>query len=174
MTRIFKEKVLPLKNKLFRYAFSILENKDIAGDVVQETFIKVWEKRHEIAEYKSIEAWCMTLTRNFALSKFRLKESRNVSLDVARETHDKNELPDQILEKEELIRCIDGIVAQLPYKQKEVFQLRDIEGYSYDMISQITGYELSDVKISLFRARKTIKEKLLKIQSYGKHQTIGG
>jgi RNA polymerase sigma-70 factor (ECF subfamily) len=54
----------------------------------------------------------------------------------------------------------------MPLKQKEVFQLRDIEGYAYQEISEITGYALNDVKVSLFRARQVIKERLNKIYAY--------
>ena len=80
MLEIFKSSVLPLKNKLYRFAYSILGDHDLSMDVVQETMLKVWEKRDVFAQIKSPEAWCMTVTRNFALDKFRSKYHKTVEL----------------------------------------------------------------------------------------------
>ncbi len=165
----FTSDILPLKDKLFRYAKSILNDEDVAKDVVQETMMKVWEKRKEADTIKNIEAWCMTVTRNFALSKYRLKDNQNSSLDSNIEVAEISDTPLQLLEKGDLISTIDRMVSKLPVKLKEVFQLRDIEGYSYDEICEITGYTLSDVKVCIFRARKVLKENLMKIYDYAKY-----
>ena len=162
----FTSRVLPLKDKLFRYAKSILGNADEAKDVVQETLLKVWEKRSEIPQYKSLEGWCMTLTRNFSLQKFREKEHHHTGLDGVIENTAPTLTAGENLEWKDTFDLIEEIVSKLPFKQKEVFQLRDVEGYSYQEISEITGYSLDDVKVSLFRARSFIKEKLNKIYAY--------
>ena len=162
----FTSLILPLKHKLFRYAKSILGNADEAKDVVQETLLKVWEKRSEMHQYKSLEAWCMTLTRNFALGKFRAKEHQNTYLDGVNHAIAPTPTADQHLEWKDTFRQIETIVGALSLKQKEVFQLRDVEGYTYQEISEITGYALEDVKVSLFRARKVIKEKLNQIYAH--------
>lgn len=162
----FTSRVLPLKNKLFRYAKSILGNADEAKDVVQETLLKVWEKRSEIHQYKSLEGWCMTLTRNFSLQKFREKEHHHAGLDGIIENTAPTLTAGENLEWKDTFDLIEEIVSKLPFKQKEVFQLRDVEGYAYQEISEITGYALDDVKVSLFRARSFIKEKLNKIYAY--------
>ncbi len=165
----FTSDILPLKDKLFRYAKSILNNEDLAKDVVQETMLKIWEKGNTASAINNMEAWCMTLTRNFALSKYRLKDNQNSSLDANIEVTEASDTPYQLVEKEDLKNKIDTLVSQLPFKLKEVFQLRDIEGYSYDEICEITGYTLSDVKVCIFRARKALKENLVKIYDYAKY-----
>lgn len=167
--KYFTSVVLPLKDKLFRYAGSILNNSDLAKDVVQETLLKVWEKRNEADSVRNMEAWCMTITRNFALSKYRIRDNRHNSLESGTEITEPSYTPYQVLEKEDMMEKIDQIVSQLPLKLKEIFQLRDIEGYRYDEISEITGYALSDVKVSIFRARKIIRENLQKIYAYEKY-----
>ena len=162
----FIAKVLPLKDKLFRYAKSILSNADEAKDVVQETLLKVWEKRDEMHHCQNLEAWCMTLARNFSLQRFRDKNHQHTGLDGLGEQKDQSDTSVQSLEWKDTLARIDEIVNGMPLKQKEVFQLRDIEGYSYQEISEITGYALNDVKVNLFRARQVIKEKLTKIERY--------
>lgn len=165
----FTSDVLPLKDKLYRYAKSILNNKDLAKDVVQETMLKIWEKREEANTIRNIEAWCMTVARNFALSKYRLKDNQHSNLEFGAEITEVSDTPYQKLEKSDVINKIDRIVSKLPFKLKEVFQLRDIEGYTYIEICDITGYNLSDVKVSILRARKAIKENLIKIYAYEKY-----
>jgi RNA polymerase sigma-70 factor (ECF subfamily) len=168
--KYFTSVVLPLKDKLFRYAKSILNQEDLAKDVVQETLLKVWEKREEADTIHNMEAWCMTLARNFALSKFRLKDNQHSKLEFGADIAEPSYNPYQAMEKEDTMEKIDQIVSRLPFKFKEIFQLRDIEGYRYDEISEITGYALSDVKVSLFRARKIIRENLKKIYAYEKFE----
>jgi len=166
MLKTFKKEVLPLKNKLYRYAYSILGDRDLSMDVVQETLIKMWEKRQSFDSVKNPEAWCMALTRNFALDKFRSKHSKTVELDIKHDRAIGDISPYQKVESENLMALLDAIVSRLPQKQREAFHLRDVEGYSYQEISDILQYSISDVKVCIFRARKEIKAQLTKLQNY--------
>ena len=165
----FTSEVLPLKDKLYRYAKSILDNADLAKDVVQETMLKVWEKRNDTNTIKNIEAWCMTVARNCALSRYRLKDNQHSNLEFGVDIEEKAITPYEKLERADIMSLIDRIVNRLPFKLKEVFQLRDIEGYAYNEICEITGYRLSDVKVCALRARKAIKENLQKIYAYERY-----
>lgn len=167
MLESFKSEVLPLKNKLFRFAYSILNDHDLSKEVVQETLIKVWEKRCDLKLVNNLEAWCITLTRNFALDKLRSKHHKTMALAQDFELEYAEQSPYQLAEVGNTMDIIDKIVETLPLKQKETFQLRDIEGYSYQEISDMTSYNINDVKVSIFRARKTIRTSLLKIHTHG-------
>lgn len=162
----FKNEVLPLKNKLYRYAYSMLADRDLSMDVVQETMLKVWEKRDSFDSVKNPEAWCMTLARNFALNKFRSKHHRTLELDNKYERKSGDSSPHQKVESEDMIELIDQIVSRLPAKHREVFHLRDVEGYSYQEISEMLQYSISDVKVSIFRARKEVRDQLIKLRNY--------
>ncbi len=166
-TETFKSQVLPLKNKLYRFAYSILRNQDLARDVVQETMMKVWEKRQEMQALKSPEAWCMTLTRNFALEKLRSKFHRSVATDCISERATAMPSPLHMTEMANTMELIEKIACSLPIKQRESFLLRDVEGYSYQEISDITGHSVSDVKVCIFRARNAIRNRLVKLQTHG-------
>ena len=65
----FKNEIFPLKDKLFRYAYSLLKDRAEAEDVVQEVFMRLWQKRDELINIKNIEAWNMTMTRNLTLDR---------------------------------------------------------------------------------------------------------
>lgn len=167
MLESFKSEVLPLKNKLFRFAHSILRDDDLSKDVVQETMIKVWENRNDLGKIQSLEAWCMTMTRNFALDKLRSKHHKTIDLNEGLSQEYDESSPYQLVEMANTMEVIDSIVSNLPLKQKETFQLRDIEGFSYQEISEITGYNINDVKVNIFRARKIIRINLLKMHTHG-------
>jgi RNA polymerase sigma-70 factor (ECF subfamily) len=162
----FKMEVLPLKNKLYRFAFSILGDHDLSMDVVQETMLKVWEKHANFEEVRNTEAWCMTLTRNFALDKFRSKYHKTLTLNTEYDQEYGGQSPYQKAESGNFMELIESLIVKLPPKQKETFHMRDVEGYSYQEISEISGYSIPDVKVSIFRARKQIRSQLLKLQTH--------
>jgi len=167
MLEHFKSEILPLKNKLFRFANSILGDTELAKDVVQETLIKVWEKREAFELIKNLEAWCMTITRNYALDKLRSKHHSTKPLKFDYEQEYDGPSPYFLTELSNTMQSVDLIISRLPIKQRESFQLRDIEGLSYQEISEVTGYNINDVKVNIFRARKTIRTSLLKLQNHG-------
>ena len=77
----FRTDVLPLKDELFRLALRITLNRADAEDVVQETMLKVWNKREQWHEIESMEAFCLTICRNLALDRQKRMEQHNASLD---------------------------------------------------------------------------------------------
>ena len=60
----FKSEVMPVKNKLYRFALRLLGDSEDARDTVQEILLRLWKKRDKLSEYRSIEAYAMTMTRN--------------------------------------------------------------------------------------------------------------
>ena len=82
----FRTDVLPLKNELFRLALRITLNREDAEDVVQETMIRVWNRRDQWEQIESIEAFCTTICRNLALDKTKRASNQDASLD--NEGHD--------------------------------------------------------------------------------------
>lgn len=164
----FQNRVLPTKNKLFRFALRFLGNEEEAKDIVQEVFIRVWNGREQMEQVKNWEAWCMRITRNLSLDRVRLiqrKQTRPIE-----ETFDLSHdalTPYQSTEIEESMQKITQMIQALPEKQRQVIHLRDVEGYSYQEICEILELDMNQVKVSLFRARNAVREKLTKIDAYG-------
>jgi RNA polymerase sigma factor (sigma-70 family) len=82
-TTYFKEHILSVKNKLYRFACYYLRDREAAEDVVQEVFLKVWSKRAQWAEVKNMEAWCMHITKNMCLDKIRARKGYHDEIDHA-------------------------------------------------------------------------------------------
>jgi RNA polymerase sigma-70 factor (ECF subfamily) len=165
--KYFKNEILPLKDKLFRYAFSYNKDKSESEDIVQEVFIRLWQKRKNLDKIKNIEAWSMTITRNLTFDK--LKANRLEFNDLHHVEDKAQEIfnPEQMVEQSETMAGIRKIIDSLSEKQKQVIFLRDIEGHTYQEIGDIMGIDQNLVKVTLFRARENVRKKLLKTDQYG-------
>ena len=165
---MFESRVLPVKNKLFRFAFRLLGSSEEAKDVVQEVFIRVWNGRDQMASIDNMEAWCMRITRSLSLDKIRARQRK--ATDPIEENFDiqnDSRTPYEATENSENMQRISQLIASLPEKQRQVMHLRDIEGYSYNEICEILELDMNQVKVNLFRARNAVREKFVKINAYG-------
>ena len=156
-----------MKNKLFRLALRITLDSAEAEDIVQDTLIRVWNKRDEWHSLDSVEAYCLTVARNLAIDRSQRKEAQNVSFTPEAQEMPDSMTPEKKLEEKEQLNLIHRLVNGLPEKQRTAIQLRDIEGKSYKEIAEILGATEEQVKVNLFRARQKIKQKYGEIEKYG-------
>lgn len=163
----FRNEILPLKDKLFRLAFRITLDSAEAEDIVQETMIRVWNKREEWSQLNSIEAYCMTVARNMALDRIEKKEAHAVSLSDEMSLLPIDETPERTYEVGEQWNLVKRIIDELPEKQRTIIQLRDIEGKTYNEIAQVLELSEEQVKVNLHRARQKIRTKVNEVNNYG-------
>lgn len=163
----FRTDILPLKDKLFRLALRITFDRAEAEDIVQETMIRVWNKRDEWNGLESVEAYCLTVARNLAIDRSEKKDSQTVELTPeVEQTPDASSPYDQLVNKERL-KLVHRLVGELPEKQRLIMQLRDVEGKSYKEIAEALRLTEEQVKVNLFRARQKVKQKFMNIDGYG-------
>ena len=158
---------MPLKDKLFRLALRITFDRAEAEDVVQDTMIRVWNKREEWTQFGSIEAYCLTVAKNLAIDRSQKKEAQNVELTPEMEEESEISGPYDQLVNNERLSIIHRLINELPEKQRLIMQLRDIEGESYKEIAKILNLTEEQVKVNLFRARQKVKQRYLEIDEYG-------
>lgn len=163
----FRDDVLPLKDKIFKLALRITLSRAEAEDIVQDVLIKVWNRRDDLAEVDSIEAYSLTVCRNLSLDRLQRKENDNVNLDDAPPTEADDAPPDLQMIRNERIDNIKRLIERLPIPQRAAMQLRDMEGKTYKEISAITGQTEEQVKVNIFRARQYIRKQIEKIENYG-------
>ena len=164
----FRNDVLPLKNEIFRLALRITLNRAEAEDIVQDTLIKVWDKRYEWDSIDSIEAFSLRICRNLALDRLKKKDNNNDSFEdknVAEPPSAHN--PQELMIQQDRVRLVREIVNSLPEKQRSCMQLRDFEGKQYKEIADILGITEEQVKVNIFRARQTVKLRYQKIEEDG-------
>lgn len=163
----FKEKVLPVSQKIYRYAGRLLGNVHDAEDVVQDIWMKLWDRRDQLGEVKSIEAFAFRMTRNLCLDRIKLKKPQyfddrdKTAYRFDEADHAPN--PERSLELKDSLEKVNHIIGSLSEQQQTVLQLRDIEGLEYEEISVITGLEVNTIRVNISRSRKKLREILKKI-----------
>ena len=157
----FQTDLLPLKNKLYRLAQRITLDSLEAEDVVEDTLVRVWERRRALSEVENLEVYCTTICRNLALDRAERKDAQHTALDDSlNATADAAALPDAQLEADERLKWVRRSFEKLPEKQRTALQLRDIDGHTYQEVATAMNISESDVKVTLHRARQTLKDML--------------
>ena len=165
----FRTDILPLKNQLYRLALRITLNTAEAEDIVQETLIKVWNKRDTWDQIDNIEAFCFTVCRNLSLDSIKRHDNQNKTLDDKGGDHmDLSNDPSRQTIVNDQMNMVRQIVDSLPEKQRSCIQLRDFEGKTYKDIALVLGISEEQVKVNIFRGRQTIKQRFEKLDNFEK------
>ncbi|WP_299161723.1 sigma-70 family RNA polymerase sigma factor [uncultured Eudoraea sp.] len=162
----FLNVVMPFKDKLYRLSKRLLISAEEAEDATQEVLMKLWSKNSNIANYKNVEAFAMTMTKNFCLDRLKSKQSSNLKL-VHSNYEDGNTSLQKQLEARDSVSWVEKIMEELPEQQKLVLQLRDVEEYDFKEIADLLEMQPTAVRVALSRARKTVRDKLMQKHSYG-------
>lgn len=142
--------------RLYRLAYNLLDDHASADDAVQETFIRLWQQARRFRPGSSLSSWLCTVCARRCYDELRrrrrhLEAVAPFVLDAVR--------PDA-LEADELMSLLQRVVANLPTKQRVVYQLREIEQMDTDEVAAATRLSVDQVKANLYLARNTVREKL--------------
>jgi len=165
----FLKVVLPFKDKVFRLSKRLLTSTEEAEDATQELLFKLWKNRDKIASYRNTEAFAMTMTKNYCYDRLKSKQASNLTLIHSNYKEKETSLENKL----EYIDSVDKVhllIDNLPDQQKSIIQLRDIEQYDFEEICEMVNMKPTAVRVSLSRARKTIREQLTKQHNYGVSQ----
>lgn len=162
----FLNVVMPFKDKLYRLAKRLLISTEEAEDATQEVLLKLWAKNKVMESYNNVEAFAMTMTKNFCLDRLKSKQANNLKLVHSNYADESSSLQVQIEVKDSLA-WVEKIMEELPEQQKLVLQLRDVEEYDFDEIAEMLDMQPTAVRVSLSRARKAVREKLMQKHGYG-------
>ena len=156
----------PFKDKVFRLAKRLLVSREEAEDATQEVLIKLWNNKTKIKDYKNVEAFSMTMTKNFCFDKLMSKQAQNLKI-VHNNYQDHSVSLQKEVELNDSIDWVGKIMEALPEQQKMVIQLRDVEQYDFKEIAKMLDMNETAIRVALSRARKTIREKLTNTHNYG-------
>lgn len=162
----FVKLVMPFKDKVFRLAKRLLVSNEEAEDATQEILMKLWRNNEKIGDYNNVEAFSMTMTKNFCLDRLKSKQAQNLKI-VHSNYQDHNTSLQKQVENKDSVDWVSKIIEELPEQQKIILQLRDIEEYDFDEIAKVVDMNPTAIRVALSRARKTIREKLTNTHSYG-------
>ncbi|MDB4094357.1 sigma-70 family RNA polymerase sigma factor [Flavobacteriaceae bacterium] len=158
--------ITPFKDKIFRIARRLLVSVEEAEDATQEVLLKLWNHRQKFKDYNSPEAFAMTMTKNWCFDRLKSKQAQNLKI-VHNNYEDHSQSLQKSIEINDSLRWVEKYMEALPAKQKLILQLRDIENYEFNEIAKILDMSEATIRVSLSRARKTIREKLTQTHNYG-------
>lgn len=164
-TEEFKNMVIPYSVKLYPMIFRILKNEEETRDALQELMLKLWNKRTDLNQCSNLTAYIITTAKNYSFDLLKKKRPAVIGendeykiLNIA-----ENGIDSEKLEKYEYVH---KTIEKLPEKLRTVIQLRDIDGLSFEEIKEMTGFEITYIRVILSRARLKVKQEVEKIYDY--------
>lgn len=143
------------RRTLYVFGERMLGSAEAAADLVQDTFLGIYERRHELQSLRSFRGWLFTVGRNRCLTLLRQQKTRG-RLGASADSEPQEKEPPALLESAEESRLVQRALAEMPPEQREVLVLREYQELSYREIAEITGATESAVKARLFRARQAL------------------
>lgn len=155
----FNSLVLPLHGALYKVAFYILESQAEAEDAVQDLYIKLWSSRDKLDAVSNLKGYAITLMKNHCLDILRKASNKIQKVEIPPDEISPGQADTEMIAKEE-IEKVQRAIAKLPKSQREVLQMKTIEGLTYEEIEKKTGMSNLTLRVLLSTARKTIKKTL--------------
>lgn len=162
-TQEFKQRFMPHYRLLYRVAYHLTGNAQDAEDLLQDLYLKLWQRRDSLPEEATNEAYLATMMRNLFVDQRRLKRL-DTSADLKNDDGppDERSLDRQIDARDE-VRHLEGLINELSERDAKIIKMHVIEDRSYDEIEQDTGLSGGNIRIIVMRTKKKLKEQLNKM-----------
>lgn len=165
----FNSETIHHQDALYNYALKISRNYDDALDLVQDTYYKAYKNFHQFQNGTNSKAWMFMILKNTFINSYRKNKKEPVKIDydtiedyyeTIKSDHTNDNNLDLDIYKNLLDDELSTALDKLPSKMREVFLLCDLEGYSYEEISEIVNIPVGTVRSRLHRARKMLQDEL--------------
>lgn len=146
--------------RLVRFAYKFVKNKSVAGDIVQDAFVILWENRRDLDPQKSVKSYLYRIVRNRSLNYIRDHSSETVGLESLNGDRVKmSDNPEQNEETEQLMEMLKEWIKDLPQRQKEAFELSRFEGLDHDEIAGVMEVSSNTVNNHIVAALNHLRER---------------
>lgn len=149
-------------HKLFSFIFKIIKNEAEADDIVQEVFVKIWESRDKLGDYKLLNSYLFTIAYNNSIDLIRKRINSNKYLEHLKNSSVIFTTPSLISEIEysELNSKVEKLIADLPERQKQVYILHKEKGLTYPEIAEQLGISKNTVENHMVKALKYLRNNI--------------
>ena len=161
--REFKQRFMPHYRLLYRVAYHLTANAQDAEDLLQDMYLKLWQKRDSLTDEAMKESYLVAMMRNLFLDKRRIKR-----LDTSAELNEESSPPDersldhQIDSKDEY-QQMEGLISELPERDAKIVKMHLVEDRSYEEIEQDTGLSQGNIRIIVMRTKHKLKQQFQNI-----------
>jgi RNA polymerase sigma-70 factor (ECF subfamily) len=159
----FRELVRRHHARVYRWAVVGIEDRDDADDVAQTVWIRVHGALSSFHGGARFTTWLYSITRNAIIERNRLRDRRQALAAGERQNVLASEVPDAVttIDAERLLDVVRGYLEQLPPRQREVFQLADLDGFAPAEVAELLNLEQVTVRTNLHKARRAIRNRML-------------
>ena len=159
----FKQRFMPYHRMLYRVAFGLTGNQQDAEDLLQDTFMRMWQKREQLISDFVNEAYLIIMMRNLHLDRSRVKTpDTSIPLDSISLPSDQNR-PDDKAERRNEAFLMKELIEHLPQKEKDIIRMYLLEELSYEEMEACTGMKQGNLRQIVLRTRNKLKEQFTKI-----------
>jgi len=161
--REFKQRFMPHYKLLYRVAYHLTGNAQDAEDLLQDMYLKLWQKRDNLPDEAMKEAYLVTMMRRLFIDQRRLKYV-DTSAELKKEEGppDERSLDEQIDSRDE-VKQVEGLIQQLSERDAKIIQMHLMEDRSYEEIEQDTGLSQGNIRIIVMRTKQKLKQQFQKI-----------
>ena len=161
--REFKQRFMPHHRLLYRVAYQLTGNAQDAEDLLQDLYLKLWQKRDDLPDETMKEAYLATMIRNLFIDQRRLKHV-DASAELKNEDGppDERSLDRQIDARDE-VRQMEGLISELPERDAKIIQMHLVDDCSYEEIERDTGLSQGNIRIIVMRTKKKLKQQFQNI-----------
>lgn len=157
-TQEYNQSVELFSDKVFRFILKNVRDWEMANDIVQESYMRLWEQVEKV-DLEKAKSWLFSTSYRYMIDllrrdrkKEKMDEIKKLSLAHSSQYNDLEEI-------------LNLALGKLSQTQRSLVMLRDYEGYSYSEIGEITKLSESQVKVYIFRARKILKDYLVSVET---------
>ena len=159
----FKQRFMPFHRLLYRVAFHLTGNVQDAEDLLQDTYLKLWQKRNDLRDEAVTQAYLVTLMRNLLRDQQRLKHiDSSAELKDELSPPDEHSLEGQIAANDEAQK-MESLISQLPERDERIIRMHLVEERSYEEIEQDTGLSQGNIRIIVMRTKQKLKQQFIKL-----------
>ena len=159
----FKQRFMPHYKLLYRVAYHLTGNAQDAEDLLQDMYLKLWQKRDDLPNEAMKEAYLVTMMRRLFIDQRRLKHiDASAALKEELSPPDERSLDHQMDTKDEA-QQMEGLISELPERDGKIIRMHLIEDRSYEEIEQDTGLSQGNIRIIVMRTKQKLKQQFIKI-----------
>ena len=159
----FKQRFMPYHRMLYRVAFSLTGNVLDAEDLLQDTFMRMWQKREQLTSALVNEAYLIIMMRNLYMDRARVKTlDTSIPMESVNLPSDQNR-PDDKAERQNEAFLMKELIEHLPQKEKDIIRMYLLEELSYEEMEACTGMKQGNLRQIVLRTRNKLKEQFTKI-----------
>ena len=161
--REFKQRFMPHYKLLYRVAYYLTGNALDAEDLLQDMYLKLWQKRDDLKEEADTQAYLVTIMKNLFVDQRRHKRiDASEDIEAHASPPDERSLDEQISSRDE-VQQVEGLIRQLSERDAKIIQMHLMEDRSYEEIESDTGLSQGNIRIIVMRAKKKLKQQFQNI-----------